>query len=164
MKIARGVTRELVRDGAAAVVLMGSHVRGDAHAYSDIDLIAVYTRRPAVPPAPYSIRNGVLVAVAWKTLRSERVAFREPARVTTFIPGWREAVILHDPHGIAAKIKTVAERWTWDAIAEGLRHVCRAIDHGSCRGSPQARRHVGESATSTRRPRSGRSSRCGSPA
>jgi hypothetical protein len=128
MRIARAVTRELARDGALAVALTGSHARGDAHAHSDIDLMAVYPRRPEPPPAPYRMRSGVLVSVAWKTPRSERAAFREPRMVTTFVPGWRDAIILHDTDGIAAKIKRAAERWTWDAIAAACdRSVAESI-------------------------------------
>jgi hypothetical protein len=127
MRIARGVTRELVRDGASAVALTGSYARGDAHAHSDIDLMAVYERRPDPAPAPYRVRSGVLVAVAWKTAASERAAFRDPEKVTTFIPGWRNAVVLHDPRHVAAAIKRRAEAWTWDAIAECDLHVAKSI-------------------------------------
>lgn len=127
MRIARGVSRELVRDGALAVVLTGSHARGDAHTHSDIDLMAVYARRPEKKPVPYRIRGGHLVAVSWKTERGERAAFRDPEKVTTFIPGWRDAVILHDPDGVAAKVKRAADRWTWDVIGDDGcdRHVAR---------------------------------------
>ena len=38
MDIVRKMTDRLVAEGAVAVMLMGSHVRGDAHAQSDIDL------------------------------------------------------------------------------------------------------------------------------
>ncbi len=128
VRIARAVARELVGDGASAVVLMGSHARGDAHEHSDIDLIAVFARRPGTLPAPSRVRSGVLVTVAWKTPRSERAAFRDPRDVTTFVPGWREAVILHDPDGIAASIKLAAERWTWASISKECdRHVANSI-------------------------------------
>ena len=128
LRIARGVTRELVRDGAAAVVLTGSYARGEAHAHSDIDLMAVYARRPDPPPAPSRMRGGVLVCVAWKTPRSERAAFRDPEKVTTFVPGWREAIVLHDPSNVAAKIIASAKRWTWDDISDECdRHVADSI-------------------------------------
>ena len=42
MRIARAVAREQIARGAMAVVLTGSHARGDAGAHSDIDLVALY--------------------------------------------------------------------------------------------------------------------------
>jgi hypothetical protein len=34
------------------------------------------------------------------------------------IPGWRSAILLHDPLGIGARIQHEARAWSWDAIAE----------------------------------------------
>jgi nucleotidyltransferase-like protein len=127
-RIARAVTRELVRDGASAVVLTGSYVRGGAHAHSDVDLVAVFAKRPGSEPAPSRVRGGMLVTVASTTPRRVRAAFREPRHVTTFVPGWRDGVILHDPDGVAAKIKRAAERWTWESISDECdRYVAESI-------------------------------------
>ena len=122
-----------MREGAIAVVLAGSQVRGDAHPHSDIDVIAIV--RSVVPPAqrtgalvPYRVRGGTLVAIACETPASVRSAFRSPEHAPTFVPGWREAIVLADPHGIAARLKRQAERWTWDKIAPACdEHVARSV-------------------------------------
>ena len=122
MRLARGVTRELVDGGAIAVVMTGSHVRGDAHSASDLDLIAIVPTKPSDEDRrgwlrPYRMRGGVLVSTAWETPRGARGTFRDRRLAPTFVPGWREAVILYDPSGVAARLKRAAGRWTWDVIA-----------------------------------------------
>lgn len=32
------------------------------------------------------------------------------------VPGWREAVILHDPDGVATRLKDAAFTWSWDQL------------------------------------------------
>jgi hypothetical protein len=133
LRIARTITRDAITAGASAVVLAGSHVRGDPHAHSDIDLIAILPK--AIDPddrppglRPYRMRSGHLVALACETAASVRTGFRDPERVTTWVPGWREAVILADPDHIALSLKRTADRWTWDAIAEKCdRYVAGSI-------------------------------------
>jgi len=122
MRIARSITRELAAGAARAVVLTGSHVRGDAHAHSDIDLIVIVRRRPSAEDRrgwlrPMRIVRGHLVTLAWETAGSTRKSFRDPKLAPSFVPGWRGAVILHDPEGVAAAIQRRAIAWTWDAIA-----------------------------------------------
>lgn len=41
IRLARRVARQLARQGAKAVVLVGSFVRGDSHRESDVDLIVI---------------------------------------------------------------------------------------------------------------------------
>jgi hypothetical protein len=133
LRIARAITRDLAGGGAVAVVMTGSHVRGDAHASSDLDLIAIVQKKPSDADRrdwlrPYRVRGGVLVSTAWETPAGVRAAFRERRLAPTFVPGWREAVILHDPADVAARLKRAAERWTWDVIAEDCdRHAADGI-------------------------------------
>ncbi len=107
---------------AVAVVMTGSHARGNAHQESDLDLVAIVRRKPSEADRqgwlrPYRVSAGTLVAVAWETPASARQTFRSPRLAPTFVPGWREAIILADPEGLAARLKRAAERWTWDSIA-----------------------------------------------
>ena len=133
MRIARAVTRDLAAHGAIAVVMTGSHARGDAHAASDVDLVTMVAKKPRDEDRrtwlrPSRIRGGVLVSTPWETSASVRAAFRDRRLAPTFVPGWREAVILHDPAGAAAKLKRSAERWTWDIIAADCdRHAADGI-------------------------------------
>lgn len=122
MGIARGVARQLAADGARAVALTGSHARGDVHAYSDIDLIVIVRRKPSEEDRRGWLRpsrsvRGQLITLAWETVGSTRASFRDPRLAPSFVPGWREAVILHDPEDVAAAVQRRAKAWTWDTIA-----------------------------------------------
>lgn len=123
MRIARMVAHGLMRDGARAVVLTGSHAHGDAHAESDIDLIAI-SRRGATSqrgnPPPVQRRSSFLITVASETEASVRAAFRDPRLVGSHVPGWRDALALYDPEGIAAILQRAAIRWRWEDIDTAL--------------------------------------------
>ena len=113
LSVAREVADELARDGAEAVVLVGSHARGDAGPESDVDV-------HAVGPGDFSYRlerrGGLLVSVSSRPLGSYREAFREPGSVCAAVPGWREAIPLHDPEGIVASLIEEARAWTWGPL------------------------------------------------
>jgi hypothetical protein len=115
MRIARAVARAQMAGGARAAVLTGSHVSGRAHAHSDIDLVVV---AGADAWSGSLHRDGFLVTVATRTPARVRAGFRDPRRVGTYVPGWREAVILADPSGVAARLQAEAWRWSWDDVAD----------------------------------------------
>ncbi len=110
---------------ADAVVLVGSHARGEAGPESDVDLLAVGPRKFS-----YRLqrRGGMLVSTSSRPLGPYREALGEPGSVCAAVPGWREAVPLHDPEGIAASLIEEARGWSWgplerrcDAwVAEGI--------------------------------------------
>lgn len=111
--LAQVVASDLVGQGAKAAVLTGSHTRGDANPLSDVDIHAI-----GVGPV-YTLRveRERLVAVSWKTEEDERRALREPTSVGAVVPAWRGAHILHDPDGLAARLRREAERFDWSAIS-----------------------------------------------
>ncbi|HXK32718.1 MAG TPA: nucleotidyltransferase domain-containing protein [Dehalococcoidia bacterium] len=113
MLVARKAARRMVMAGAEGVALMGSHVRGDAHAESDVDVLAV-GRGPA-----YTLRRsgGILLAETWKTRAQCLREMRTPHQAGWAVPGWREAIVLADPGGVARELRRRAERWSWAAIA-----------------------------------------------
>lgn len=114
LEIARAVARELVADGAEAVVLVGSHARGEAGSNSDVDLLAVgddsYLPR-------LEVRNGLLVSVSMQPVSViRREDFGLPGMVCEAVPGWRGAVILEDPSGLADSLIEEAHSWTWEPL------------------------------------------------
>ncbi|QIN81187.1 hypothetical protein GBA63_00045 [Rubrobacter tropicus] len=115
LSIAREAAEGLAGDGAEAVVLVGSHARGDAGPESDVDLLAV-------GPQAFSFRlerrGGSLVSVSSRQLGSYRRELADPGSVCAAVPGWREAVPVHDPLGIAASLIGEAKAWTWKPLAE----------------------------------------------
>lgn len=113
LELARRAASDLAADGAQAVVLAGSQIRGDATELSDIDLYAIGVG------APYALRavGDQLVAVSWRTEDEERSALRHPASIGTVVPAWRAAHVLHDTAGVAERLKREAEAFEWATIA-----------------------------------------------
>lgn len=111
--VAREVADELVEEGAEAVVLVGSHARGDAGPQSDVDVLII-------GPRTFSFRlerrRGLLVSVTRRPVEAYRRELTDPGFVCAAVPGWREAVVLHDPHGTAAALIGEARGWTWGPL------------------------------------------------
>jgi hypothetical protein len=112
MEVAETVARDFATDGARAVFLTGSWARGDAHPESDLDLRVIGPERPK----RLMRRDGFLISHQWLEESDHRAAFDDPGEVGAVVPGWRSAVILHDPEGIAARLKQEAESWSWDRV------------------------------------------------
>ncbi len=114
LELARQLVPELIEKGAKAVALVGSHARGDATSASDLDLVVVGDG----PAYLLDVRDGVLVAQSWATEEEHRRRFDSPGEVGASVPGWREAVLLHDPGGVAASLKQEALDWGWARLGE----------------------------------------------
>ena len=108
-----------------SLLLLGSHARGDAGPLSDIDL----NRHVAAPNYHGRLdchvdAEGRLVTV--KTMQPARlaVAMGVPGKAVWQVPGLRNAVVLHDPGGSAARLINQAQNFAWAGIAqEADRHV-----------------------------------------
>jgi len=114
LQVCRTVSHRLVRQGAEAVVLFGSWVRGDAYRESDLDIHAVGTG----PHYRLERYQGFLISISWATAGQDRQAFKDPGEVGGVIPAWRNAVIIHDPKGIAKTLKQEAQEWQWDSLGK----------------------------------------------
>ena len=114
LQVSRAVSRRLVRQGAEAVFLFGSRVRGDAYEESDIDIHAIGRE------SHYRLERykGFLLSVSWMTARQHRQAFKDPSKAGGIIPAWRNAAIMHDPKGIAGSLKQEAKRWEWELLSK----------------------------------------------
>lgn len=110
--LAEEIGRRLMDEGAQAVVLAGSVVRGEAGAESDIDLYAFG------PRDSYSLERhgGRLISITWRRPEAERDASLSPSKAGAVIPAWRSARILFDPEGLAADLQRHARAWNWDTI------------------------------------------------
>ena len=113
LRAAREVADRLATERAEAVALVGSRVRGDAHEHSDLDLIALGRG----PVRRLEVHEPFVVSVQWRTPAQVHEAFSDLADLSA-IPGWRRAVILHDPKRQAAALKREALAWNWDALGQ----------------------------------------------
>ena len=111
--VAREVAGRLLDQGAKAVVLTGSHARSVAGPTSDIDLFAVGEG----PRERFEQADGRVVSVHWWTAEEVRQRMQRPASAVVAVAGWRDALIIADPSGVAAELQREAQEWSWDRIA-----------------------------------------------
>ncbi len=114
LNLAHEMAREKIAQGARAVLLMGSHVRGDSYSESDIDLTFIGRDEEC----KMQRRGEFLVSEYWRSIDSIRGSFRDPSEVGGIIPALRRALVIYDPDGLAAQLKREAEAWTWDKISD----------------------------------------------
>ena len=113
-KLAEQLVPEFVARGAVAVALTGSYARGDATSASDLDLMIVGDGADYV----LDVRDGVLVAESWASEEAHRTRLNSVREVGSSVPGWREAIVLHDPEGVAIRLKDEALNWSWEQLGD----------------------------------------------
>jgi predicted nucleotidyltransferase len=114
--VADRLVPRLAGEGARAVALVGSHARGVAGIDSDLDLAVVGEG----PHYRLEVIDGVLVSLGWAPEDAQRRRLYDPEYLGTHVPGWREAVVLHDPDGVTDSIKREALEWSWDTVEHEL--------------------------------------------
>lgn len=95
-----------------AAVLVGSHVRGEATEWSDIDVVCVGAR------SDYVFQLTDLGPVSWTfaTADEHRAGMMNHHSCGQVVPAWRNAHILDDPNGQAGRLVDFARDWTWDRL------------------------------------------------
>ena len=112
--VAERVARSLADKGARAVALVGSHARGHAYADSDLDFAVIGEG----PHYRLETHGGWLISLGWARAEEQRQRLYEPSYLGTHVPGWREALVLHDPEGLAASIQREALEWSWNLVED----------------------------------------------
>lgn len=106
------IAERLMDEGASAVYLTGSWARGDAHRESDLDIRVIGEKEDQ---SIYR-HGGFLVAEKWSSLDDQKDLFEDPASVGSVVPGWKSALLLADPDGLAAALREEAEGWSWERV------------------------------------------------
>lgn len=106
------VTQELMDSGVQAVALTGSWARKDPHQESDLDILVLGEG------SPYRLerRDGLLLSISWLSFENACTTMRRPESACFVVPGWRDALILYDPEGLAAHLHEEAHAWNWEVL------------------------------------------------
>lgn len=100
---------------AAALVLMGSHARGAAGPYSDVDLVRFTIDDEAVLPGAGShLINGRLIVVTDITPTQVEASFTRPEVAVETIQGLRSGRTLIDRDGFFHTLQQRANAFQWD--------------------------------------------------
>jgi hypothetical protein len=101
--------------GMHSVALVGSHVRGEAGPYSDIDLVRFLGQdTESLPDSGSHLVDGRLVVVSDVRPADIETWFSHPEKALNHIPGLRQARPLLDRDGRLARLQQRAEAFTWD--------------------------------------------------
>lgn len=107
------------RPGILAIALMGSHARGEASPFSDIDLVCFRAEARDRPvEAPTFLIDGHFVVVSELGPSEVEACFSQPYEASTFMAGLRQARPLWDPDGYFAAIQERARAFVWDAALQ----------------------------------------------
>ncbi|ADV66384.1 nucleotidyltransferase domain-containing protein [Deinococcus maricopensis] len=118
----RTLTAALANErGTRAVLLVGSHARGDHDPYSDLDL-QVLTDNEDAPHTQLSMHGDTLVTISRATPHAREAAFTDPTTAAWNILPLRTAQPLHDPDGVYATLRARAEAFTWASVV-GAAHA-----------------------------------------
>jgi len=115
---------ELDNDTVRGIVLGGSHARGDATPYSDVDLACFVQDTFRLLRKRYLYREGHLISIGQKTLEGVKQQITEPFQALWIVPGFRQARVLLDKDGSMRQLKQIVEHFTWDPLrSEALGYV-----------------------------------------
>jgi predicted nucleotidyltransferase len=95
-----------------AVALMGSHARGEASQYSDVDLVCITRDHPA-PPAQTAYIDDQLVVISQVNLAQTEDWLSDPAQIVEVLSNLRQARILIDPDDVFKKLQQRSQTFEW---------------------------------------------------
>lgn len=111
-QVAKGVASRLAKEGALAVLLVGSFLRGDAHKESDVDLIVI----GGGPSYRLERQAQYLFSISWRTQEQFRSVLDDPAEAVGAVLGWRRALILLDSNAVGRSLQEQAIDWNWSRV------------------------------------------------
>jgi len=99
-----------------ALALTGSHARGEATPYSDVDLLRFVAVPPEKETERYSLKywGGYLISVSTTTIAAKQEELARPETAIWAVPGLRQARILLDKDGSLGELQRAALAFTWE--------------------------------------------------
>lgn len=102
-------------DNTLAISLTGSHARGDAQRYSDVD---VWRFVKTMPDTGYLLeqRDSFLLSVSYKTLAALREEMSQPQQAIFAVPAVRQMRVLVDRTGELVPLIEEAKQFSWNTL------------------------------------------------
>ncbi|MBX3054158.1 MAG: nucleotidyltransferase domain-containing protein [Caldilineaceae bacterium] len=98
-----------------AVALLGSHARGDAGPFSDVDLLFLMAGDAPPPERTSFLVDGLLVTVNAVVPEEIDGWFTEPEQVVNVVAALRDARPVQDPTGLFSALQRRANGFVWNA-------------------------------------------------
>jgi predicted nucleotidyltransferase len=114
--VLRMFVTELDGPGIIGIILGGSHARGDAGSYSDVDIALFVKANVQPPPKQFFYRHGYLVSIASKTIAGIQEEMSRPNRAIFVVPGLRGARILLDKDGSVGNLLRDIDAFVWEPL------------------------------------------------
>ncbi len=110
------IVDETIGPNTEAIALGGSHARGTATRFSDVDIAYFVLNLPPTSQKIHAFRSGVLVNIGQKSLAQERAALAQPDRAIVIVPAYSELRVLYDPHGVLARFIADVQSFDWEPL------------------------------------------------
>jgi hypothetical protein len=112
------IVAELDSSDTLAVALTGSHARGDATRYSDMDILRFVAKLPETESQRYTLKHiqGRLVSITTTTIAAKRDELTRPEDAIRAVPGLRQMRVLLDRNDSLGRLKQEAESFTWEPV------------------------------------------------
>ena len=114
----QAIVTEIDSDEVTAVIIAGSHVRGTATRYSDVDFARFVRTPPEGKKKRYFYREGRLISVVTWTLDFIEESITRPELAIWRVPALREARILLDKEGVFAAFQQQLADFRWESLQE----------------------------------------------
>ena len=117
-RLLRRLIAELDDGAVVAIALTGSHARGEANPYSDVDMLRFLHTPPEKESQRYTLeyRDGHLISTTTTTIAAKREEMARPEKAIWAVPGLRQSRIVLDREGALARLKEEAEAFTWEPL------------------------------------------------
>jgi hypothetical protein len=107
---------EIDEESIRGIILGGSHARGDATPFSDIDLACFVPDAFRPLRKRFLYRENHLISIGLKTLEGIKQQLAEPFQALWIVPSFRQAKVLLDKDGSMSQLKEMVENFTWDSL------------------------------------------------
>jgi predicted nucleotidyltransferase len=114
----QAIVAEIDSDEVTTVIIAGSHVRGTATPYSDVDFARFVRTPPQGKKKRYFYRDDRLISVVTWSLDFMEEAITRPEQAIWRVPALRDARILLDKEGVFSAFQQRLADFRWEALQE----------------------------------------------